>query len=194
MDIESPARDLGPENNGTLKQLRTALINGSKGSITGVPLKLHYDDMRRISKQNYDYYFAPLERTAFSIGIALPNTFGKFFLKVDDEIKKNKHMGVNITTFFQGKNWKIHPKWCRLVALGRNNCTDVVCVLGCIADIITWKDTNSVLQKKNSLISFGKSTTIISILNGDCNMKSTKMRPMMRKRRKVIARLQLEQK
>lgn len=111
MDIDSHPRDLGPENNGSLKQLRSALVKGINGSLTDIPLKLHFDDMRRISKQKYDYYFAPLERTAFSIGIALPNTFGKYFLKVDDEIKKNKHMGVNITDFFEGKNWKIHPKW-----------------------------------------------------------------------------------
>ncbi|XP_030748485.1 voltage-dependent calcium channel subunit alpha-2/delta-3 [Sitophilus oryzae] len=115
-EVEQHDHDLPDEENGkrqiseTLRKLRSALVNGSEGSMHNVTLKYHYDDNKRVAEELYDYYFAPLEYTPFSIAIALPSTYGKYSLDVGDEIQKNRHTGENLTSFFKGK-WKIHPKW-----------------------------------------------------------------------------------
>lgn len=173
MDINLPPRDLGPED-GPLRQLRSSLVHGLRGNLTDIPLKLHYNNMRRISRQKFDYYFAPLEETAFSIGVALPSTYGKFFLKVDDEINKNKHMGTNITAFFQGKNWKIHPKW-----LDKHFCFVIDPInftfTGCTVVIIIWKVMNLIHRRRNFTTLLKKSIMTISILCGECNMRRTEI-------------------
>lgn len=79
------------------------------GKITDVPVKFHYDKMRRISPENQDYFYAPLPNTPFSLGLVLPSKYGKTWIKVGDEVKRNQHL--NITHYFFGQNWKIHPDW-----------------------------------------------------------------------------------
>lgn len=94
-----------------LLELRSMLINGSKGFVKDVPLKYHYDRLRRVSAEVYDYYFSPLINTPFTLALAIPKSHGYNFLRVDDEIDRNRHTGNKLTDFFQGTNWKIHPKW-----------------------------------------------------------------------------------
>lgn len=67
--------------------------------------------MRRLSQERYDYYFAPLPNTPFSMGLAIPSTYGNTLIKVGDEVRRNLNVGVNMSEFFVGENWKIHPDW-----------------------------------------------------------------------------------
>lgn len=94
-----------------LKQLRFNLVDGNKGSLHNVSIVYHYDNMRRVTREKYDYYFSPIKSTPFSIAFAIPTRFGNYSLHVGDEISRNRHTGAKITDFFQGSNWKIHPKW-----------------------------------------------------------------------------------
>lgn len=100
-------RQLGPE----ILQLRKEMIGDTEGSILGVPVLLHYDKMRRVSREKQDYYFAPLPKTPFSLGIALPHSYGNTWIKVGEEVQRNIHMGIKMENYFLGDNWKIHPKW-----------------------------------------------------------------------------------
>lgn len=106
---------LGPRELGSItrpiRQLRLALVNGVDGVMENIKLKFHFDDMRRVSLEMYDYYYAPIMNTPFSIALAIPSGYGKYSLKVDDEIRRNKHTGTKIISFFEGSNWKIHPQW-----------------------------------------------------------------------------------
>ena len=111
-EIQQMDDDLGPRELGeTLLNLRNALVEGEEGAIYDVSLKYHYSDMHRISREKFDFYYAPLVDTPFSIGLAFPNKFGYYAIDVPDEIQRNKHNGIKLTSFFQGSNWKIHPKW-----------------------------------------------------------------------------------
>ncbi|XP_018566720.1 voltage-dependent calcium channel subunit alpha-2/delta-3 isoform X2 [Anoplophora glabripennis] len=101
-----PARAIGE----TLKNLRQALVDGKEGSLHNISLSYHYDDMKRISEQYYDYYYTPIQKTPFTIGIAIPTKYGSYSLEVDDEIQRNKNTGEDLLSFFSGK-WKVHPKW-----------------------------------------------------------------------------------
>lgn len=92
-------------------QLRRNLVNNVEGNITNVPVKFHFDRIRRLSQEHYDYYFAPLPNTPFSMGLAIPSTYGNTLIKVGDEVRRNLNVGVNMSEFFVGENWKIHPDW-----------------------------------------------------------------------------------
>lgn len=94
-----------------LLELRENLVNWNLGKMLKLPVKFHYDNMRRVSQENQDYYFASLEHTPFSLGLALPSTYGNTWIKVGDEMRRNQHLGVDISDFFVGENWKIHPEW-----------------------------------------------------------------------------------
>nr|CAI5832359.1 unnamed protein product [Callosobruchus analis] len=94
----------------TLAKLRQDMVDGKESSLRKVRLKYHYDDMKRVYESAYDYYYTPLENTPFTIGIGIPHVYGNYTLEVENEILRNKHTGINLTSFFNGK-WKIHPKW-----------------------------------------------------------------------------------
>ncbi|XP_075149778.1 ca[2+] channel Muscle-specific alpha2/delta subunit [Haematobia irritans] len=111
-EVEQLSEDDEPRRPGNLiLNLRERLVHNETGELVGVSVKLHYDKMRRVVDQQQDYFFAPLPGTPFSLGIVLPSTYGKTWIKVGDEVLKNIHMKVNISDFFVGDNWKVHPDW-----------------------------------------------------------------------------------
>uniref|UniRef100_A0A1I8NVI1 Uncharacterized protein n=1 Tax=Stomoxys calcitrans TaxID=35570 RepID=A0A1I8NVI1_STOCA len=111
-EVEQLSEDNLPRRPGNLiLNLRERLVHNETGELVGVSVKLHYDKMRRVTDQQQDYFFAPLPNTPFSLGIVLPSTYGKTWIKVGDEVLKNIHMKVNISDFFAGDNWKVHPDW-----------------------------------------------------------------------------------
>lgn len=94
-----------------LAQLRELALNNEEGSLMNVSVRFHYDKMRRAAEETYDYYFKPLKWTPFTLGLAIPSTYGRTYIKVSDEIRNNINKGVNISEYFVGENWKIHPDW-----------------------------------------------------------------------------------
>nr|XP_034192789.1 voltage-dependent calcium channel subunit alpha-2/delta-3 isoform X1 [Osmia lignaria] len=101
----------GPRNPGVeVLELRAALVDHKRGSMKGVPVKLHYDDNRRVTLEKRDYFYAPLPGTPFGLAVAIPN-YGTTWIKVGDEIRRNQNMNVNISEFFLGSNWRVHPGW-----------------------------------------------------------------------------------
>lgn len=112
-DIDSHSnRSLRPELGGeALKELRALAMSNTFCSMLNVSVRLHYDKMRRAAEEKYDYYFAPLNWTPFTLGLAIPSTYGQTFIKVGNEIRNNINMGNNISEWFVGENWKVHPDW-----------------------------------------------------------------------------------
>ncbi|CAL7949540.1 unnamed protein product [Xylocopa violacea] len=101
----------GPRNPGPeVLELRAALVDHKRGSMKGIPVKLHYDDNRRVTLERRDYSYAPLPGTPFGLAVAIPN-YGTTWIKVGDEIRRNQNMNVNISEFFTGNNWRVHPGW-----------------------------------------------------------------------------------
>jgi voltage-dependent calcium channel alpha-2/delta-4 len=43
--------------------------------------------------------------------LALPNAYADTSIKVGDEIQRNIYTKINISDFFVGDNWKVHPDW-----------------------------------------------------------------------------------
>ncbi|RZC35512.1 Cache 1 and/or VGCC alpha2 domain containing protein [Asbolus verrucosus] len=111
-EVEQFDKDLPPRvTDEVLLALRNDIVNSSHGSMTDIPIKYHYDEMRRITKEKYDYYYSPVKDTPFSLAFAVPDGYGHYSLNVGDEIMENRHTGAKIIDFFEGFKWKIHPKW-----------------------------------------------------------------------------------
>lgn len=100
--------DLGGEK---LKKLRELALSNQFGSLLNVPVRFYYDKMRRVARESYDYYFAPLNWTPFVLGLAIPSTYGQTFIEVGDEIENQKRLKTNISQWFLGENFKVHPDW-----------------------------------------------------------------------------------
>lgn len=112
IEIEQIDEDLPPRvPSEILLELRKNLVESKIGKILKVPIRFHYDKKRRIAESFQDFYFHPLPHTPFSLGLALPHEYGNTWIKVGDEIKRNQHMSINISDFFIGENWKVHPDW-----------------------------------------------------------------------------------
>lgn len=108
MNETHPSR---PEIGPILAELRRLALNHTVEKKLGVPVRFHYDKMRRVSEELYDYYFAPLPSTPFTLGLAVPSTYGQTLIKVRDEIQNNIRAGMNMSDLFRGDNWKVHPDW-----------------------------------------------------------------------------------
>ncbi|KAK0182558.1 hypothetical protein PV327_000684, partial [Microctonus hyperodae] len=101
----------GPRDPGSqILELRQALVDHKHGSLKNVPVKFHYDDNRRVKLEKRDYYYAPLPGTPFGIAVAIPN-YGKTWIKVTNEIEKIRQAGINVSDYFIGNRWRVHPGW-----------------------------------------------------------------------------------
>ncbi|XP_039313791.1 voltage-dependent calcium channel subunit alpha-2/delta-3 isoform X2 [Solenopsis invicta] len=96
-----------PPNNSFLFDLRRDMIDQKEGE-TDFTIKIHYDDMKRVTIRRHNYFYKPIEGTPFSLGLALPEGYGMFELRAEQEIKLAI---VNVTEYFKGSNWKVHPDW-----------------------------------------------------------------------------------
>nr|XP_018906930.1 PREDICTED: voltage-dependent calcium channel subunit alpha-2/delta-3 isoform X2 [Bemisia tabaci] len=95
------------ENNTLLFDLRHDMIDQKEGE-TEFKIKVHYNDMRRVTTRRHKYFYHPIEGTPFSLGLALPDGYGLFEVNGEREIKLDP---ANVTEYFKGKNWKVHPEW-----------------------------------------------------------------------------------
>ncbi|XP_076758290.1 voltage-dependent calcium channel subunit stolid isoform X2 [Xylocopa sonorina] len=98
---------LHPLNNSVLLDLRNDMIDQKEGE-TDFAIKIHYDNMRRVTIRRHNYFYKPIEGTPLSLGIALPEGYGMFQVLAEQEIK---HAIINVTEYFKGNNWKVHPDW-----------------------------------------------------------------------------------
>ena len=77
VEIEQIDTDLPPrEPSEVILKIRKKLVESEKGKELKVPVRFHFDKMRRISQEVQDFYFAPLPHTPFSLGLVLPHDYG----------------------------------------------------------------------------------------------------------------------
>ncbi|XP_049864524.1 voltage-dependent calcium channel subunit alpha-2/delta-3 isoform X3 [Schistocerca gregaria] len=107
-EVELVDSDGGPrENNTLLLDLRHDMIDQKEGE-TELSVKIHYDEMRRVTTRRHKYFYNPIEGTPFSLGLAIPEGYGMYEVKGEQELKLRP---VNLTEFFKGNNWRVHPEW-----------------------------------------------------------------------------------
>ncbi|CAH1121282.1 unnamed protein product [Ceutorhynchus assimilis] len=107
-EVELVENENGPrENHSVLLDLRQDMINQKEGE-TELTLKIHYDEMRRVTTRRYKYFYNRIEGTPFSLGLAIPEGYGMYELVAEQEIK---HAQKNVTDYFKGNKWRVHPDW-----------------------------------------------------------------------------------
>ncbi|XP_026319416.1 voltage-dependent calcium channel subunit alpha-2/delta-3 [Hyposmocoma kahamanoa] len=92
---------------GLLLDLRHDMIEQREGE-TEIAVKVQYDNMRRVATRRQRYFYSPVDGTPYSLAVVLPDGYGMYELQAEQEVK---HSTVNVTEFFKGENWKVHPDW-----------------------------------------------------------------------------------
>ncbi|CAH2050688.1 unnamed protein product, partial [Iphiclides podalirius] len=90
-----------------LLDLRHDMIEQREGE-TEIGVKVQYDGMRRVATRRQRYFYGPVEGTPYSLAAVLPDGYGMYELQAEQEIK---HSPFNVTEYFKGDNWKVHPDW-----------------------------------------------------------------------------------
>ncbi|XP_067002670.2 voltage-dependent calcium channel subunit alpha-2/delta-3 [Anabrus simplex] len=107
-EVELVDSDGGPrENNSLLLDLRHDMIDQKEGE-TELSVKIHYDDMKRVTTRRHKYFYNAIEGTPFSLGLAIPEGYGMEEVTGQQEIKLKP---INVTEYFKGTNWRVHPDW-----------------------------------------------------------------------------------
>ncbi|XP_049874664.1 voltage-dependent calcium channel subunit alpha-2/delta-3 isoform X1 [Pectinophora gossypiella] len=90
-----------------LLDLRHDMIEQREGE-TEIAVKVQYDNMRRVATRRQRYFYSPVDGTPFSLAAVLPDGYGMYELQAEQEVK---HSNINVTEYFKGDNWKVHPDW-----------------------------------------------------------------------------------
>ncbi|KAH9641750.1 hypothetical protein HF086_003876 [Spodoptera exigua] len=90
-----------------LLDLRHDMIEQREGE-TEIAVKVQYDNMRRVATRRQRYFYSSVDGTPFSLAAVLPDGYGMYELQAEQEVK---HSPVNVTEYFKGENWKVHPDW-----------------------------------------------------------------------------------
>ncbi|XP_042222529.1 voltage-dependent calcium channel subunit alpha-2/delta-3-like [Homarus americanus] len=77
-------------------------------------VKIHLDGMKRVVQREQWYYTQMIGGTPFSLGIALPESYGKY--KVHGQIELTREIqdprtNKEIMDHFASGNWTLHPDW-----------------------------------------------------------------------------------
>ncbi|CAG5106549.1 Similar to Cacna2d3: Voltage-dependent calcium channel subunit alpha-2/delta-3 (Rattus norvegicus) [Cotesia congregata] len=94
-------------NNSLLFDLRRDMIEQKEGE-TNFAVKIHYDNMKRVTIRRHNYFYEPIVGTPFSLGLALPEGYGMLEVLAELELK---HAILNVFDYLNGSNWKVHPDW-----------------------------------------------------------------------------------
>lgn len=59
------------------------------------------------------YFWTPLKETPFTLVVTYPESYGvnRIQPRTEDEIHRLLAQGHNLTDFFNGNHWSIHPDW-----------------------------------------------------------------------------------
>ncbi|PSN31193.1 hypothetical protein C0J52_22419 [Blattella germanica] len=107
LDDGSHSRELSPE----IVELRNAMVNHTEGKILGLRMKFHYDDLRRVAVEYKDFFWTPLKGTPFTLGLAIPEGYGRYYVNPGDEVQQSRHKKIPIISYLKGSPWRIHPEW-----------------------------------------------------------------------------------
>ncbi|XP_006567861.1 voltage-dependent calcium channel subunit alpha-2/delta-3 isoform X2 [Apis mellifera] len=92
--------------------LRNDVVNQQNGSVT-LHTKYHYDDMKRVGRIKRKYDFTGIPKTPFTVIVSLPehDHTGNYRVHATEEIHRSHVSGINVSDYFAGTNWRVHPHW-----------------------------------------------------------------------------------
>ncbi|KAG5309152.1 CA2D3 protein, partial [Pseudoatta argentina] len=112
-EVELMDHDTGPrEFDEGIIMFRNNVVNQMNGSAT-LYTKYHYDDMKRVGRVKRKYDYAGIMDTPFTVVVSLPehDHTGNYRVHATEEIHRSHAKGKNVTDYFAGSNWRVHPHW-----------------------------------------------------------------------------------
>ncbi|KAK2575605.1 hypothetical protein KPH14_011311 [Odynerus spinipes] len=112
-EVELMDQDKGPrEFDEGIIMLRNDVINQANGSVT-LHTKYHYDDMKRVGRVRRKYDYTGISKTPFTVVVSLPqhDHSGSYRVHATEEIHRSHVRGKDVTDYFAGTNWRVHPDW-----------------------------------------------------------------------------------
>ncbi|XP_043672455.1 voltage-dependent calcium channel subunit alpha-2/delta-3 isoform X1 [Vespula pensylvanica] len=112
-EVELMDQDKGPrEFDEGIIMLRNDVVNQANGSVT-LHTKYHYDDMKRVGRVKRKYDYTGISKTPFTVVVSLPqhDYAGSYRVHGAEEIHRSHVRGKNVTDYFPGNNWRVHPDW-----------------------------------------------------------------------------------
>eukprot|EP00091_Calanus_sinicus_P023984 TRINITY_DN8374_c0_g1_i2.p1 TRINITY_DN8374_c0_g1~~TRINITY_DN8374_c0_g1_i2.p1 ORF type:complete len:487 (+),score=135.44 TRINITY_DN8374_c0_g1_i2:421-1881(+) len=96
-------------NDTKLFEMRKEMVDQKEGIKPGLTVKVHMDDMKRVTIREQDYFYCNISNTPFSLGIVMPSNYGKYRVSGGLELNQNRHIDAN--KIFPDDRWKLHPDW-----------------------------------------------------------------------------------
>ncbi|KAG7203219.1 hypothetical protein KM043_010323 [Ampulex compressa] len=112
-EVELMDQDKGPrEFDEGILMLRSDVINQTNGSVM-LHTKYHYDDMKRVGRVKRKYDYTGIPKTPFTVVVSLPehDHAGSYRVHATEEIHRSHVSGKDVTDYFTGSNWRVHPDW-----------------------------------------------------------------------------------
>merc|ERR1719341_1846877 len=98
-----------PRYNDTALYLMRKEMVDQKDGLARLTVKVHMDDMKRVTIREQDYFYYNISNTPFTLGIVMPSKYGKYRVSGGLELNQNRHIDAN--KIFPDDRWKLHPDW-----------------------------------------------------------------------------------
>merc|ERR1719461_514863 len=95
-------------NDSGLFMMRKDMVDQQEG-MQSLKVKVHLDDMKRVTVREQDYFYYNISNTPFTLGIALPTKYGKY--RVRGGLELNQKGRIDVNKLFPDERWKLHPDW-----------------------------------------------------------------------------------
>merc|ERR1711892_988529 len=95
-------------NDSGLFMMRKEMVD-QKDGMARLTVKVHMDDMKRVTVREQEYLYYNISNTPFTLGIVMPSKYGKYRVSGGLELNQNRHIDAN--KIFPDDRWKLHPDW-----------------------------------------------------------------------------------
>merc|ERR1719400_2906954 len=94
-------------NDSGLFMMRKEMVD-QKDGLARLTVKVHMDEMKRVTVREQEYFYYNISNTPFTLGIAFPSKYGQFRVTGGTEITRIKADAAKV---FSSDRWKLHPDW-----------------------------------------------------------------------------------
>merc|ERR1719228_2920037 len=95
-------------NDSALFLMRKEMVD-QKDGLARLTVKVHMDEMKRVTVREQDYFYYNISNTPFTLGIVMPSKYGKY--RVSGGLELNQNMHIDANKIFPDDRWKLHPDW-----------------------------------------------------------------------------------
>jgi len=106
--VHSDKHDEPRYNDSGLYMMRKEMVD-QKDGLARLTVKVHMDDMKRVTVREQEYFYYNISNTPFTLGIVMPTKYGKYRVSGGLELNQNRHIDAN--KIFPDDKWKLHPDW-----------------------------------------------------------------------------------